>query len=118
MKLLHQVLFSTLVLTASLMQATAQVTAFTYQGRLIDNGSAASGNYDVTFSLFSTNNGGSQIGGTLTNSSVGVSNGLFTVVLDFGAGIFPGADRWLEIGMRTNGGGAFTTLSPRQPITA
>src|SRR5207249_8464707 len=26
--------------------------------------------------------------------------------------------RWLEVGVRTNGGGAFTTLSPRQRITA
>jgi len=46
-----------------------------------------------------------------------VSNGLFTVTLDFGAN-FPGANRWLEIGVRTNGGGAYTTLSPRQALTA
>jgi len=46
-----------------------------------------------------------------------VSNGLFTVTLDFG-NQFPGANRWLEIGVRTNGVGAYTTLSPRQPITA
>jgi hypothetical protein len=37
-------------------------------------------------------------------------------VLDFGAN-FPGADRWLEIGVRTNGLGTFSTLSPRQKIT-
>ncbi|HAV60805.1 MAG TPA: hypothetical protein DCY13_00375, partial [Verrucomicrobiales bacterium] len=36
--------------------------------------------------------------------------------LDFGDQ-FPGADRWLEIAVRTNLSG-FTTLSPRQPLTA
>jgi 3-isopropylmalate/(R)-2-methylmalate dehydratase small subunit len=46
-----------------------------------------------------------------------VTNGLFTVTLDFGAGVFTGASRWLEIGVRTNGGASFTVLSPRQPLT-
>ncbi len=44
-----------------------------------------------------------------------VTNGLFTVLLDFG-NQFPGTNRWLEIDVRTNGTGAFTTLSPRQSI--
>jgi hypothetical protein len=38
------------------------------------------------------------------------------VTLDFGNQFF-GANRWLEIGVRTNDGGAFSTLAPRQPIT-
>jgi hypothetical protein len=57
------------------------------------------------------------VAGPLTNSLTAVSNGLFTVSLDFGAGVFAGADRWLEIGVRTNGGGAFTMLTPRQALT-
>ena len=47
-----------------------------------------------------------------------MSNGLFTVTLDFGAGVFDGNERWLEIGVRTNGGGGFNALTPRQPITS
>ena len=97
--------------------AFAQGTAFTYQGRLNDNGSSASGVYDLRFTIYDATGGGSAIAGPLTNSATAVSNGLFTVVIDFGAN-FPGADRWLEIGVRTNGTGAFTTLSPRQPLTA
>jgi hypothetical protein len=49
--------------------------------------------------------------------ALGVSNGLFTVALDFGSGIFDGNPRWLEIGVRTNAGVAFAVLSPRQPLT-
>jgi hypothetical protein len=96
----------------------AQTTAFTYQGRLEANGAPANGSFDLVFSLFNTNTGGSQIGGALTNAATAVSNGLFTVAPNFGGGIFTGAEYWLQIGVRTNGDtGSFTTLSPLQEIT-
>jgi len=60
--------------------------------------------------------GGNQVGVSQTNIATGVSNGVFTVALDFGA-VFDGNARWLEIGVRTNGLGAFTTLNPRQALT-
>jgi hypothetical protein len=41
---------------------------------------------------------------------------LFAVTLDFGNGVFIGPARWLELDVRTNGNGAFTTLLPLQPI--
>jgi hypothetical protein len=96
---------------------SAQGTALTYQGRLTSGTNAANGSYDLTFSLFSVSSGAGQVGGTQTNLATGISNGLFTATLDFGAN-FPGADRWLEIAVRTNGSGAFTTLAPRQALTA
>ena len=46
-----------------------------------------------------------------------ISNGLFSVSLDFGVGIFAGDSRWLAIGVRTNGGGAFSALAGRQAVT-
>jgi hypothetical protein len=100
--------------------AIAQGTAFTYQGRLNDGGGPANGKYDLRFTIYdSLNNPGTVIAGPITNSAIAVSNGLFTVTLDFGAGVFAGGPRWLDIGVRTNGGvGAFTDLSPRQPLTA
>ena len=113
--LLTLLLLSTLFYQPSTLHA--QGTAFTYQGRLNSSGNPASGTYDLTFALFSVSSGAGQVGVTLTNTPVAVSNGLFTVTLDFGAN-FPGASRWLEIGVRTNGGGAFTTLVPRQALTA
>src|SRR5215471_12278093 len=108
----------TLLCTFHLPRCTfAQGTAFTYQGRLTDNGAPANGSYDLTFALFTTNVGPVQIGPTITNAAVALSEGLFTVALDFGAGSFPGAERWLEIGVRTNGMGGFITLVPRQKLT-
>src|SRR5881628_1592631 len=83
--------------------ARAQGTAFTYQGRLNDGANPADGTYNLRFALFDALTVGNQIGLPLTNAPVGVTNGLFTVTLDFGPGVFPGADRFLEIGTRTNG---------------
>jgi hypothetical protein len=97
--------------------ASAQGTAFTYQGRLNDGAAPANGSYDFAFRVFDAISGGTQVGNALTNTSA-VSNGLFAATLDFGPGIFPGANRWLEIEVRTNGGGVFKGLEPRQPITA
>src|SRR5207237_2593963 len=62
--------------------------------------------------------GGTQIGSTQTLNTVAVSNGVFTVSLDFGASSFSGANRFLEISARPSGAGSFTLLSPRQPVTA
>jgi trimeric autotransporter adhesin len=97
--------------------AAAQPTAFTYQGFLTENGGPANGASDFEFKLYNAASAGAQQGSTVTFDDVGVTNGLFTVTLDFG-NQFPGAARWLEIGVRTNGGGAFSTLNPRQSITA
>src|SRR5947207_3097841 len=97
--------------------ANAQGTLFNYQGRLTDNGIPANGIYDVKFSIYAGPAGGSALADSITNASVTVSNGLFSAALDFGAGIFNGADRWLELGVRTNGGSGFAALDPRQQIT-
>ena len=93
----------------------AQGTAFTYQGRLNDGGNPASGIYDLRFAIYDALTNGTQQGNALTNSATAVNNGLFTVTLDFG-NQFPGANRWLDMAVRTNGAGAFAPLSPRQLI--
>jgi hypothetical protein len=96
--------------------AHAQSTAFTYQGQLNNGTNAANGSYDLRFAVYDALTAGMQQGSLLTNSATAVSNGRFTATLDFG-NQFPGTNRWLEIGVRTNDNGAFTTLAPRQPIT-
>jgi len=97
--------------------AQAQTTAFTYQGKLTDASAAANGNYDFEFRLYDS--GGTQQGATLTRLNVAVTNGIFTVSLDFGLAAFDTVSRrTLEIAVRPAGGGAYTILSPRQAITA
>jgi len=95
----------------------AQGTAFTYQGQLQNNGSPASGIYNLTFSLFNTNTAGVAIAGPVTNNAVAVTNSLFTVLIDFGPDVFTGQTNWLQIGVETNGVNSFTTLTPRQQLT-
>jgi hypothetical protein len=96
----------------------AQSAAFTYQGVLKDVGVPANGSYDLQFSLFDAATAGTLAAGPLTNAPVAVSNGLFTVALDFGATNFSGADRWLEVGVRTNGSlSAYAVLAPRQQLS-
>jgi hypothetical protein len=96
----------------------AQGTAFTYNGRLNDNGAAANANYDMTFNLYDAENGGNLVAGAVSLTPVPVVNGLFAVKIDFGAAAFTGADRWLEVSVRRTGTPAFTTLVPRQGLTS
>jgi len=94
-------------------------SAFTYQGRLVDGGALANGNYELRFRLFDSASGGAAAGPELTQSSVAVSLGLFTTELDFGAAVFDGSARWLQLSARPTGSSdPLQTLLPRQSITA
>ncbi len=105
----------------SLLAATtlAQTTVFTYQGRLTDNSSLASGDYDLRFQLFGTVTNGNPLTGAITNAPLPVANGLFVATLDFGSAFFDGRSLWLEIGVRPFGDtNAYTVLEPRQALTS
>ena len=108
-----------LVLVLCTAPAFAQNSIITYQGRLTEGGvPPANATYDMEFKLFTDSGGVTQIGSTITNPMIAVTNGVFTVQLDFGASSFPGADRWLQIGVRHQGDPTYTTLSPREQLTA
>ena len=93
-------------------------TAFTHQGYLTDDGSPANGIYDFQFKLYDAPSNGTQVGSTATKDDVTVTDGLFTVELDFGSGVFDGTARFLEIGVRTGDStDPYTILSPRQALT-
>jgi hypothetical protein len=113
--------FLSVVLILALFMANntglAQGTAFTYQGNLSDGGRPANGSYDLQFTIYDSATNGTNVSVTITNLATGVSNGLFTLNLDFGNGIFSGPARWLEIGVRSNGNtGSFAVLAPRQAL--
>jgi hypothetical protein len=114
------VLMVILVLTMGDVQGAPVGTAFTYQGRLDDNGQSGNGDFDFQFRLFDAESGGSQMGVAVIKEDVPVVKGLFTIPdLDFGSGIFNGEARWLEIGVRPAANtGPFTVLSPLQAMTA
>ena len=98
----------------------AQGTAISYQGRLNVSGTPANTNYDFRFAVFNAPTNGVQVSIWLTNAAVPVSNGLFSVILDFGPGVFNGTSNgsndWMDIGVRALGVTNFTELAPRQPI--
>jgi hypothetical protein len=100
--------------------ATSAVdTSFTYQGRLTHSGAPATASYDLEFKLYSAESGGSQVGSAVVSEDVAVSDGLFTVTLDFGGSAFDGSERWLAIGVRPAADtGPFEALSPRQRLSA
>ena len=114
------ILMVILLLIVGAVQAAPMGTAFTYQGRLDDNGQPANGYFDFQFRLFDAESDGNQVGVPVIKEDIPVTKGLFTIPdLDFGSGIFSGEARWLEIGVRLGGNtGSFTVLSPLQAMTA
>ena len=96
---------------------SVQSAPFTYQGLLQEGGQKATGLYDFNFRLVKAENGG--VGPGISVEGVPVTNGLFTVLLDFGPAMFDGSDLLMEIAVRTNGSEeTYQKLGPRQPITA
>lgn len=109
---------------ASSTLALADVTTeFTYQGKLTSAGSPASGPHDLRFRLFNAAAGGTQVGSTLCTDDLAITDGLFTVSLDFGDVFSAGDSLFLEIDVRQDAGAGcgdasgFTTLSGRQSMT-
>lgn len=93
-------------------------TSFTYQGSLKLSETPVEGAVDFEFRLFEDPAGGLPINGTVVSQTLIVANGLFAAELDFGASVFAGDERWLDISVRfPSGSGVFTALAPRQRIS-
>ena len=116
-KTIRNIVFITALLSAVV---AAQITEVTYQGQLQNSSMPAVGNYDFEFALFDSVSGGSQIGSTQTRNSVGVSNGIFSVNLDFsnltnataiGANALVTQDNSVVIGSINGTNGATATAS-------
>jgi hypothetical protein len=110
------------LLNAAALFAQGPGTGFSFQGKLGDANSPVNGALDMQFKLFDSAdpNNSNQVGTTITlnNPLVEVINGVFTVQLDFGAASLPGADRFLEIGIRKSSSDPYTLLSPRTKIAS
>jgi len=114
-------LTTTFIILLLAISSWAQSTTFTYQGKLTDSSLPASGIYDFQFILV----GGSplgQVGPTLVRPGTTVTNGVFTVQLDFSTGnnnpLVLGNGVLLRIGVKRPADAGFTTLTPDEPITS
>ena len=92
-------------------------SGFTYQGQLQFDGVAIDADCRMTFRLFDgTGPLARQIGDTISQV-VPISDGLFTVALDFGSSAFRGSARWLDIAVQCPDDREPTSLG-RQELTA
>src|SRR5207244_10876465 len=98
--------FSLVTAAGACFPLFAQTNGVSYQGRLTDNGLPATGLYSFQLSLhrqIESAGPDDQVGSTATLDQVPVTNGLFALNLDFGADVFNGEERWLEIQVRAAG---------------
>lgn len=121
----HSPLRSSLVggLLAAVLPAAALAqplgSSFSYQGQLSDSGTPALGLYDLQVCLFATPTQPLPLACAPDFEDVPVEDGLFTLALDFGAGVFDGQQRYLELRVRPGASsGGYTILSPRQLLRA
>lgn len=91
-------------------------TSFTYQGRLDKDGSPVNDTCDMRFRLYDAASVGTQVGITI-NAAVPVTDGLFSVNLDFGADAFTGDRRWLGVEVDCEEDSTYDDLG-RQELTA
>jgi hypothetical protein len=92
-------------------------TGFTYQGLLADTDGPVNATCAFQFRLWDDAADGTLVAGPLELNAVAVSDGLFTAPLDFGD-TFDGTALWLEVAVQCPGDTGFTTLDPRQALTA
>lgn len=101
----------------------ALTNRFVYQGRLHNGAQIVNGSCDLRFRLYDASAAGNQVGSQQVINNVAVSQGLFAVTLnagnEFGAGVFMGERRWLDVAVRCPAGnGSFVGLTPRQELAA
>jgi hypothetical protein len=96
----------------------SQTTEFSYQGSLKNGSAPATGNHDFEFVLFDALSAGNQVGPVVPINGVPVTDGTFSVKLNFGNQFISGASRFLEIRVRPSGQAGMTILAPRQLLNS
>lgn len=121
---LNIMLLMLIALTTNSFSGTPPIDhKFNYQGQLLDNGSPANGNYDISVSGFFFEEGGSVQGQISEHLNTPVSNGLFNltgvdIIDEEGTNPFDGYTLFLEVSVKPAGEGSYVALSPRQLMQA
>jgi hypothetical protein len=106
------------VMTAALFLAAfqpgivAQTTVMPYERTLNIGGVPANGSYDLRFILYTTQGGAVQVGNPVERLNIDVSNGTYSVDIDFGAMPFTTqTELWVDVSYKLagNGGGYIFT---------
>ena len=106
----------TLALTPLALTTPSEAAPISYTGQLLSGGNpVGNSHYDFQFSLYSAATGGTQVGSTITVTSIPVVDGIFYAEPDFGA-VALNQTLYLQTAYRQSGGGAYTTQTPRKLI--
>jgi|GEM_PF-1746761 hypothetical protein len=106
-------------LLPQLSTCPAQDSAFTYQGRLEENGTPDNGRHDFRGQTFNRaaagDPGDGPVSSTATLTAVPATHGSFVPPLRLGTALIPGARGRLERCRWTDGWSPFVALTPRPP---
>ncbi len=92
-------------------------SAFTYQGRLDQNGAPANGSFDLKMELYDAAADGNLVGAAAELPAQTIVGGLFSAALDFGGPlVFDGTAYWLAISAKTAGAPAYVPVPGRTAI--
>jgi len=102
--------------SVGLSTTAAAGTAFTYQGLLRDGSGPVNATCNLRFTLWDAKVGGVQVGSMIQVEGILLEEGLFAVRPDFGATVFRGQARYLEVSASCPAGSPYATLE-RQELT-
>ena len=109
--------------TARALPSTQEGATVPYSGSLADEAGqpVADGAYDFVFALYEAQSGGEPLW-TEVQEGIAVRGGTFTALLGsvevIPTDVLSGEARWLEVAVRGPDEDAFTTLAPRQELSA
>lgn len=110
--------FLWLALLLPTLAAAQGTTAFTYQGRLYNNGTLVNGSgYVLRVTPYAEESTGNPLVPAYVTPPLNVVDGVFSTTLDFGnVGTFFGQPIWLAVEVQAPAS-SFVALSPRQRVT-
>lgn len=101
-------------IVAASTPGAATPDSISYQGRLSDGGSPASGSYDFQFTLKDAASAGNSVGEAI-KQTLTVQNGVFSASLAWGPTVFTGAARWIEVRVRPTPSGGSSVPESEAP---